>query len=163
MSGSDNTQKKRNNYKLLVDPELRKGHKKLYRLNGKDVPGVRRSLIRTQLPCRFCGCKKRRARLWSCFRELLNDVGHVLRPCRCPLWVSPKTRGRRRLFWECRGAAWSWPYLASRSAFLSLSLSLHILPDRKMVLNKYHKITLFYSNACIHPQCLEEHSVTTLE
>lgn len=46
MSGSDNTQKKRNNYKLLVDPELRRGHKKLYRLNGKDVPGVRRSLIR---------------------------------------------------------------------------------------------------------------------
>ena len=46
MSGGDNTLKKRNNYKLLVDPELRKGHKKLYRLNGKDVPGVRRSLIR---------------------------------------------------------------------------------------------------------------------
>ena len=47
MSGSDNTHKKRNNYKLLVDPELRRGHKKLYRLNGKDVPGVRRSLNRT--------------------------------------------------------------------------------------------------------------------
>lgn len=45
MSSSENIQKKRNNYKLLVDPELRKGHKKLYRLNGKDVPGVRRSLI----------------------------------------------------------------------------------------------------------------------
>lgn len=32
--------KKRNNYKLLVDPELKKGHKKLYRLNGRDEPGV---------------------------------------------------------------------------------------------------------------------------
>lgn len=46
MSGSENSGKKRNNYKLLVDPELRKGHKKLYRLNGKDVPGVRCSLVR---------------------------------------------------------------------------------------------------------------------
>lgn len=46
MAGSENIQKKRNNYKLLVDPELRKGHKKLYRLNGKDVPGVRCSVIR---------------------------------------------------------------------------------------------------------------------
>lgn len=53
MSLGDNSQKKRNNYKLLVDPELRKGHKKLYRLNGKDVPGVRRSLIRVQLPYAF--------------------------------------------------------------------------------------------------------------
>ena len=32
--------KKRNNYKLLVDPELKKGQKKIYRLNGKDEPGV---------------------------------------------------------------------------------------------------------------------------
>ena len=32
--------KKRNNYKLLVDPELKKGQKKVYRLNGKDEPGV---------------------------------------------------------------------------------------------------------------------------
>ena len=34
-------QKKRNNYKLLIDPELKKGPKKVYRLNGKDEPGVR--------------------------------------------------------------------------------------------------------------------------
>lgn len=40
MSSSDAVQKKRNNYKLLIDPELKKGQKKLYRLNGKDVPGV---------------------------------------------------------------------------------------------------------------------------
>ena len=40
MAATDTTQKKRNNYKLLIDPELKKGHKKLYRLNGKDVPGV---------------------------------------------------------------------------------------------------------------------------
>ena len=40
MASSDTTQKKRNNYKLLTDPELKKGQKKLYRLNGKDVPGV---------------------------------------------------------------------------------------------------------------------------
>ena len=40
MSSSDTIQKKRNNYKLLIDPELKKGQKKLYRLNGKDVPGV---------------------------------------------------------------------------------------------------------------------------
>ena len=33
--------KKRNNYKLLVDPEIKKGQKKVYRLNGKDEPGVR--------------------------------------------------------------------------------------------------------------------------
>ncbi len=32
--------KKRNNYKLLVDPELKKGQKKLYRLNGRDEIGV---------------------------------------------------------------------------------------------------------------------------
>lgn len=40
MATSDPGQKKRNNYKLLVDPELKKGHKKVYRINGKDVPGV---------------------------------------------------------------------------------------------------------------------------
>lgn len=40
MASNDTTQKKRNNYKLLIDPELKKGHKKVYRLNGKDVPGV---------------------------------------------------------------------------------------------------------------------------
>ena len=34
--------KKRNNYKLLVDPEIKKGQKKVYRLNGKDEPGVRK-------------------------------------------------------------------------------------------------------------------------
>ncbi len=41
MAASDAGQKKRNNYKLLVDPELKKGPKKIYRINGKDVPGVR--------------------------------------------------------------------------------------------------------------------------
>ena len=46
MASVDSTQKKRNNYKLLVDPELKKGQKKLYRLNGKDVAGVWCSLIR---------------------------------------------------------------------------------------------------------------------
>ncbi len=40
MALNDAMQKKRNNYKLLVDPELKKGTKKVYRLNGKDVPGV---------------------------------------------------------------------------------------------------------------------------
>lgn len=40
MSGGDNSGKKRNDYKLLVDPELQKGKKKLYRLNGA-IPGVR--------------------------------------------------------------------------------------------------------------------------
>ena len=40
MANVDNLQKKRNNYKLLVDPEIKKGHKKVYRLNGKDEPGV---------------------------------------------------------------------------------------------------------------------------
>ena len=47
MAASDTVQKKRNNYKLLADPELKKGSKKLYRLNGvsyklngKDVEGV---------------------------------------------------------------------------------------------------------------------------
>jgi len=59
MSVGDNSQKKRNNYKLLVDPELRKGHKKLYRLNGKDVPGVRCSLIRVQLPYAFAAASWR--------------------------------------------------------------------------------------------------------
>ena len=53
MSVGDNSQKKRNNYKLLIDPELKKGQKKLYRLNGKDVPGVRCSLIRVQPPYAF--------------------------------------------------------------------------------------------------------------
>ena len=39
---SGTVQKKKNNYKLLVDPEIKKGHKqKVYRLNGKDEPGVR--------------------------------------------------------------------------------------------------------------------------
>jgi len=37
---SGTLQKKRNNYKLLVDPEINKGHKKVYRINGKDEPGV---------------------------------------------------------------------------------------------------------------------------
>lgn len=32
--------RKRNNYKLIVDPELQKGKKKLYRLNGS-ITGVR--------------------------------------------------------------------------------------------------------------------------
>ncbi len=41
MAANDAGQKKRNNYKLLVDPELKKGSKKIYRINGKDVPGVR--------------------------------------------------------------------------------------------------------------------------
>lgn len=44
MAASQSTgtlQKKKNNYKLLVDPEIKKGHKKVYRLNGKDEPGVR--------------------------------------------------------------------------------------------------------------------------
>ena len=40
MAAVDTAQKKRNNYKLLVDPEIKKGQKKVYRLNGKDVPGV---------------------------------------------------------------------------------------------------------------------------
>lgn len=40
MANVDTAQKKRNNYRLLVDPELKKGAKKVYRLNGKDVPGV---------------------------------------------------------------------------------------------------------------------------
>lgn len=55
---SGTLQKKKNNYKLLVDPELKKGHKKVYRLNGKDEPGVRHfstsytwcALIRNTLP-----------------------------------------------------------------------------------------------------------------
>lgn len=46
MASGDSTQRKRNNYKILVDPELKKGHKKVYRLNGKDVAGVWRALIR---------------------------------------------------------------------------------------------------------------------
>lgn len=49
MASGEACQKKRNNYKLLVDPELKKGHKKVYRLNGKDVPGVGCSLIRIPL------------------------------------------------------------------------------------------------------------------
>lgn len=40
MASVEGPQKKRNNYKLLVDPELKKGAKKVYRINGKDVPGV---------------------------------------------------------------------------------------------------------------------------
>ena len=40
MASADSAQKKRNNYKLLVDPELKKGAKKVYRINGKDVAGV---------------------------------------------------------------------------------------------------------------------------
>ncbi len=44
MAGLDVMQKKRNNYKLLVDPEIKKGQKKVYRLNGKDEPGVSRVL-----------------------------------------------------------------------------------------------------------------------
>ena len=49
MSGEDTTHRKRNNYKLLVDPELQKGHKKLYRINGA-IPGVSRwSPIRIML------------------------------------------------------------------------------------------------------------------
>lgn len=39
-NASSTGQKKRNNYKLLVDPEIKKGQKKIYRLNGKDEPGV---------------------------------------------------------------------------------------------------------------------------
>lgn len=39
MAAVDAVQKKRNNYKLLVDPDLKKGPKKIYRINGKDVPG----------------------------------------------------------------------------------------------------------------------------
>ena len=46
MASGDSTQRKRNNYKILVDPELKKGHKKVYRLNGKDVAGVWSALIR---------------------------------------------------------------------------------------------------------------------
>jgi hypothetical protein len=38
MSIEDNQHRKKNNYKLLVDPELQKGKKKLYRLNGA-IPG----------------------------------------------------------------------------------------------------------------------------
>lgn len=48
MAASQSTgmlQKKRNNYKLLVDPEIKKGQKKVYRLNGKDEPGVRQSVV----------------------------------------------------------------------------------------------------------------------
>lgn len=45
MSGEEQTQRKKNNYKLLVDPELQKGHKKFYRINGA-IPGVLCSLIR---------------------------------------------------------------------------------------------------------------------
>lgn len=44
MSIEDNQHKRRNNYKLLVDPELQKGKKKLYRLNGA-IPGVRVRII----------------------------------------------------------------------------------------------------------------------
>ncbi len=47
MAASDSMQKKRNNYKLITDPELKKNAKKLYRLNGvtyrlngKDITGV---------------------------------------------------------------------------------------------------------------------------
>ena len=40
MAAVESGPKRRNNYKLLVDPELKKGAKKVYRLNGKDVPGV---------------------------------------------------------------------------------------------------------------------------
>jgi len=40
MASVDSTQRKRNNYKILVDPELKQGQKKVYRLNGKDVLGV---------------------------------------------------------------------------------------------------------------------------
>ncbi len=46
MASGEACQKKRNNYKLLVDPELKKGTKKVYRINGKDVLGVWCSLIR---------------------------------------------------------------------------------------------------------------------
>lgn len=62
MASGDSTQRKRNNYKILVDPELKKGHKKVYRLNGKDVAGVWSALIRvinfafclSILPSLFC-------------------------------------------------------------------------------------------------------------
>ena len=47
MAASDSMQKKRNNYKLVSDPEIKKNAKKVYRLNGtsykhngKDVTGV---------------------------------------------------------------------------------------------------------------------------
>ena len=40
MAAVEGVQKKRNNYKLLVDPELKKGQKKVYRINGKPVEGV---------------------------------------------------------------------------------------------------------------------------
>ena len=35
MAASDLQLKKRNNYKLVSDPELKKGAKKIYRINGK--------------------------------------------------------------------------------------------------------------------------------
>ena len=138
MSSSDNSQKKRNNYKLLVDPELRKGHKKLYRLNGKDVPGVRRSLIRTRLPSMravlscFSGCKNRRAWLFVVSRALASPAMFSISP-RCRQWVSPKTRGPRRLCWAWLAAVWSWPCLASRSAFLPLPrFSSSLSPSRSL-------------------------------
>lgn len=49
MSSEDTAHRKRNNYKLIVDPELQKGKKKLYRINGA-IPGVSGcSSIRTVL------------------------------------------------------------------------------------------------------------------
>ena len=110
MSGSDNSQKKKNNYKLLVDPELRKGHKKLYRLNGKDVPGVRRSLIRTWLPCvACCVCAA---------RVVSQALTFATVSLRCPLLGGRRTRGLKRRCWVWQGAAWSWPSLGSRCVFL---------------------------------------------
>jgi len=51
MAASDSVQKKRNNYKLISDPEIKKNSKKVYRLNGasyklngKDVTGVSSNL-----------------------------------------------------------------------------------------------------------------------
>ena len=135
MSSSDNSQKKRNNYKLLVDPELRKGHKKLYRLNGKDVPGVRCSLIRTSVRAvlsRFSGCRNRRAWLFVVSRALASPAMFSVSP-RCRQWVSLKTRGPRRPCWAWLAAVWSWPFLASRSAFLPLPrLSSSLGPCRSL-------------------------------
>ena len=70
MASGDSTQRKRNNYKILVDPELKKGHKKVYRLNGKDVAGVWSALIRiiTLLSVsQFC----LHSFAWSLFHSLL--------------------------------------------------------------------------------------------
>ena len=118
MSSSDNSQKKRNNYKLLVDPELRKGHKKLYRLNGKDVPGVRCSLIRTNVRRDLAGVETV-ARGFLSFRELWR-----LRPCSLFLPDAASGSARRPADPEDRaGHGWQ-QYGAGLSSLQGLPFSL---------------------------------------